>query len=248
MSVFSGSTVLVTGSTSGIGLALAENFLQAGNTVIVTGRRAERLEEIKLKYPQIVTIISDVSKEDSRVQLFETVTKQFPNLNILVNNAGIQREVALDGTASEDWKDTREEITTNLDAPIHLCLLFVNHLKERENAAIINVTSGLAFVPKANVPVYCATKAALHSFTLSLRYQLSKTSVKVIEVIPPAVQTDLGGPGKHTFGVPLQEYIDATFAALLNGDIETSYHISAKTSKASRDDLDRIFSNLNPPL
>src|SRR5205085_11261849 len=120
--------------------------------------------------------------------------------NVLVNNAGIQRRVDL-GVSDEDWAVTAEEIRINVDAPIHLTRLFSGELSKRGNAVIINVTSGLSFVPLANVPVYSATKAALHSFTLSTRWQLRDKGIETIEIIPPAVDTDLQAPGLHTFGV-----------------------------------------------
>jgi len=165
----SGNTILVTGGASGIGLALAKRFLERGNEVIICGRRAERLEQVRSEFPMVHTKIVDVADADARAELFHSVTQEFPAVNVLVNNAGIQRRIDL--TAGDDWKSTRSEIEINLDAPIHLTQLFLPHFAETENAAIMNVTSGLSFMPLANVPVYCATKAALHSFTLSLRWQ-----------------------------------------------------------------------------
>src|SRR6185312_15994897 len=147
---------------------------------------------------------------------------EFPNLNVLVNNAGIQRrDFNFTQTGPEPWPRTHEELAINLEAPIHLTELFVPHFKKQNDPVIINVTSGLAFVPIVAMPLYCATKAALHSFTLSLRHQLApggiasrevaSGGIKVIEIIPPAVNTDLGGPGLHTFGVPLNEFADSVF-------------------------------------
>ena len=125
---------------------------------------------------------------------------------MLVNNAGIQNRTPI---AGGDWPAAHQELAINLEAPIHLSMLLAPHLARRQNPAIVNVTSGLAFVALAEMPVYCASKAALHSFTMSLRRQLAHTPVQVIEIIPPAVDTDLGGPGLHTFGVPLDEFADA---------------------------------------
>lgn len=237
------NTVLITGGTSGIGLALAERFLQAGSEVIVCGRRADRLAEIRSKNSQIKTRVCDVAEPRERASLFEWATREFPDLNVLINNAGIQRRVNL--IEEEDWEQTRSEIAINLDAPIHLSRLFAPFLQKRKNPAIMNVTSGLSFVPLANVPVYCATKAALHSFTLSLRYQLAKTPVKVIEIIPPAVNTDLGGVGLHTFGVPLNEFTDAVMQGLAAGREEIAYGTAEQSSKASREELNEIFKRMN---
>lgn len=239
----SGNTILITGGASGIGWAFAERFLAAGNEVVICGRREDKLAEAKEKFPQFHTRVCDVSDETERVALFEWATGEFPNLNVLVNNAGIQRRVDL--LAEENWQQTRSEIAINLEAPIHLSRLFVQHLLKQENPVIINVTSGLSFVPLANVPVYCATKAALHSFTLSLRYQLAKTPIKVIEVAPPAVDTDLGGVGLHTFGVPLDEFADAVFNRLPTGEREIAYGTAEKSSRASREELDQIFQFMN---
>ena len=239
----SGNTILITGGASGIGLAFGERFLAAGNEVIVCGRRAERLEELKENYPHIHTRVADVGEESSRIELYDWAASLFPNLNVLVNNAGIQRRVRLD--EREDWAATRQEIAINLEAPIHLSRLFITLLRRQRRSAIINVTSGLSFVPLANVPVYCATKAALHSFTLSLRHQLAETPIEVIEIIPPAVDTDLGGVGLHTFGVNLDEFADAIFAGLRNGETEIAYGTAAVSSRATCEELDEIFVHLN---
>ncbi|HEY0429319.1 MAG TPA: SDR family NAD(P)-dependent oxidoreductase [Pyrinomonadaceae bacterium] len=240
---FSGNTILITGGASGIGFAFAERFLAAGNEVIVCGRREEKLREAQEKHPRLHARVCDVAEEAERIALFEWTTSEFPNLNVLVNNAGIQRRVKL--TESEDWQKTRREIAINLDAPIHLSRLFVPHLAARENPSILNVTSGLSFVPLANVPVYCATKAALHSFTLSLRFQLQETPIEVIEIIPPAVDTDLGGVGLHTFGANLDEFADAVFERLKQGEKEIAYGTAEKSSRATREELDGIFKFMN---
>jgi uncharacterized oxidoreductase len=123
--------------------------------------------------------------------------------------------------------------------------LFLPHLRRQPRAAILNVSSGLAFAPIAAMPIYCASKAALHSFTLSLRQQLSSSSVEVIEIIPPAVNTDLGGPGLHTFGEPLDEFADDIFARLGGNELEIAYGTAAKASRASRDELDQAFAAMN---
>jgi uncharacterized oxidoreductase len=237
------NTVIITGGASGIGFALAERFLQAGSEVIICGRRENKLLEAKKIYPQINIRVNDVSRESERISLFSWVVREFPRLNVLVNNAGIQRPLQF--IQHEEWEQTRQEIAVNLEAPMHLSRLFIPHLQQKDNAAIINITSALAFSPLASVPVYCATKAALHSFTLSLRHQLSNTSVKVIEIIPPAVDTDLGGVGRHTFGVHVDEFANAVMKRLGSGDLEITYGTADKIKHASRKELDDIFRKMN---
>lgn len=237
------NTILITGGASGIGLAFAERFLAANNEVIICGRRADKLQEAKEKHPQIHTRVCDVAEESEREDLFTWAAAEFPNLNVLVNNAGIQRRVNL--TENENWQRTRTEIAINFDAPIHLSRLFIPHLRKQKTAAIINVTSGLSFAPLADVPIYSATKAAFHSFTLSLRHQLRDAPIKVIEIAPPAVDTDLGGVGLHTFGVNLDEFADAVFARLADGETEIAYGSAEKASRASRQEQDEIFNFLN---
>lgn len=220
-----GHTILITGGGSGIGRAFAERFVAAGSRVIACGRRSEALEEAKSAIPGLESIVCDVSREDERVRLFEQVKAEYPDLDVLVNNAGIQnRPPSL--LEPQDWSAHRLEIATNLEAPLHLSMLFAPFLAKRERAHIINVTSGLAFVPLAWMPTYCLTKAALHSFTLSLRKQLDKTGVEVIEVAPPAVQTDLGGKGLHDFGEPLDLFADHVMAKLVAGELEFGYKSS----------------------
>ncbi len=239
-----GHTVLITGGSNGIGLAMAERFLNAGSEVIICGRRADKLEDAQMKFPKLHTRICDVAKELERIALFKWVEKEFPKLNILVNNAGIQDRFKLtDG--HQEWEQHRCEIAINLGAPIHLSILFVPLLQKNKEAAIINVSSGLAFTPMSIAPVYCATKAGIHSFTMSLRYQLSSANIKVIEIVPPAVQTDLGGANLHTFGVPLNEFADAVFKRIEEGELEIGYATSEKGRKASREEIDLIFGQLN---
>ncbi|MGE5246619.1 MAG: SDR family oxidoreductase [Betaproteobacteria bacterium] len=237
------NTVLVTGGASGIGLALAERFLRAGSRVVVCGRRASQLEAARERHPGLDTYVCDLTGAAAREALVEWATRTHPGLNVVVNNAGIQRRVAL--TENEPWEATEQEIAINLEAPIHLSRLFVPHLRRQPRAAIVNVTSGLAFAPLAATPVYSATKAALHSFTLSLRHQLAGTPIQVIEIAPPAVNTDLGGPGLHTFGVPVDEFADAAMARVAAGELEVAHGFAAQSSRASRQELDEIFRRMN---
>jgi uncharacterized oxidoreductase len=238
-----GNTVLVTGGASGIGLALVKRFVDRDNTVIICGRRADRLEQVKKDLPLVQTRVLDVADAGQRRELAGWAIERFPEINVLVNNAGIQRRIDL--TSPEEWERTRIEIEINLEAPIHLTELFFEHFAGKASSAFVNVTSGLSFMPLANVPVYCATKAALHSFTLSLRWQLKGTPVKVIEVIPPAVDTDLQAPGLHTFGVNVDEFADHVFTELELGSIEIAYGTAKTASQASRETLDEIYQNMN---
>jgi uncharacterized oxidoreductase len=241
--VLSSNTILITGGASGIGLALAERLLRAGNHIIACGRRESKLAELKSRHPEIDARVADVAEPGEREALAAWATSRFPALNVLVNNAGIQRRVQV--AEERDWTATRQEIAINFDAQVHLTMLLLPHLMKQPRAAVLNVTSGLSFVPLAATPVYCATKAAFHSFTLSLRHQLAGTAVEVIEIIPPAVDTDLGGPGLHTFGVPVGEFADAAMKQLAEGAREVSYGFSQQSSRASREELDAIFQRMN---
>ena len=242
------NTLLITGGASGIGLGLAEHFLKLGNTVIVCGRRRrdDNLQSLKAQFKNLHFKMCDLSLAADRVELFQWCNSHFPQINVLINNAGIQRKIDLLNT--ENWNETSKEIATNFEAPVHLVQLFIPHLLKQVHPAILNVTSGLAFSPLANVPVYSATKAAMRSFTLSLRHQLKATPIEVIEIIPPAVNTDLGGVGLHTFGVPLTEFSNSVMQQLSTGMKEITFGFSAKASKASREELDETFNTMNNAL
>ena len=234
-----GNTILITGGGAGIGLAFAERFVKAGSTVIVTGRREEVLAQAKERLPGLITRVGDLNVESERAALFDWVTTNYPDVNVLVNNAGIeQRFNVLKADARNDWRHFGQEIATNLEAPIHLAMLFAPYFAAKASAAIINVTSGLAFTPFAIAPIYSATKAALHSFSMSLRLQLSATSVEVVEVAPPAVNTDLGGSGLHVHGEPLDAFADGIFEGLAEGRPEIGYGTSVDRLRMSRDDID----------
>jgi uncharacterized oxidoreductase len=240
----SSSTVLVTGGASGIGLALASRIHAAGSTVAVCGRREDKLREARARLPGLVTRVCDLSRPDERRALVQWAIRELPRLNVLVNNAGIQRYPKLP-EGEGDWALTEEEIAVNLGAPVHLAMLLAPHFRKQQEAAIVNITSGLAFAPLARAPVYSATKAALHSFTLSLRHQLAGTPVAVIEIAPPAVDTDLGGPGLHTFGVNVDEFVDAVVPGLGSGQQEMGYGFADDARRATREQLDEIFKRIN---
>jgi len=239
----SGNTVLVTGGASGIGVALAQRFLEAGSEVVVCGRREERLEAARREHSRLRTRAADLSTGAGREALADWIVSEHPALNVLVNNAGIQRRVRL--SDSEPWGAAQAEIAINLEAPIHLTRLLLPHLLGKERAAVLNVGSGLAFVPLAAVPVYSATKAALRSFTLSLRKQLEGSPVEVIEIAPPAVDTDLGGPGLHKFGIPVAQLADEVFAALARGETEIAVGFAREGLNATREKRDEMFERMN---
>jgi uncharacterized oxidoreductase len=184
------STILVTGGTSGIGLELVRQLSAQGATIIVTGRRQDALDDTKKRFPNIHAFRSDVSDPNAIDRLFEAVTQQFPDLNIIVNNAGEMRLLDLrDGGA--DLGDLTREIDINLTGPIRMVHRFLPHLMRQSSAAIVNVSSAIAFVPYSTAPVYSASKAGVHAYTLALRLQLEKTNVRVFELIPPGVNTNL---------------------------------------------------------
>jgi uncharacterized oxidoreductase len=240
----SGNTILITGGASGIGFALARRFVEAGSEVIACGRRADQLEKARSLCPGLKTVVADVSTAQGRTELFDRVVREFPSLNILINNAGIQnRPPPL--AQPQSWQSSVQEIAINFEAPIHLSMLFLPHLLKQSNPAIMNVTSGLAFAPISFMPVYCATKAALHSFTLSLRHQLAKTQVRVIEIAPPAVNTDLGGVGLHTTGADLDLFADHCMKHLAAGDLEFGYESSETRRAAMKAVVDPFFNAMN---
>jgi uncharacterized oxidoreductase len=239
-----GNTILITGGSTGIGLSLAVRFLEAGNRVLICGRRKDRLEEAEKAHPGLKTHVCDVSKQADREALYAYAVREFPGINVLFNNAGVMRFLRLEGTQA--WDAAADEIATNLAAPIHLSLLFAGHLAKQSDAVIINTTSGLSHVPMAAAPVYCATKAALHSFTLSLRHQLAGKAIQVIEVCPPHVNTDLGAPGSNGAGMDLKAYIDSVMAGLGKGEEEITTGFSTLLSHPGREEKERLFAQLNP--
>jgi uncharacterized oxidoreductase len=240
-----GNGVLITGGGSGIGRALAERFLAAGSAVAICGRREEKLREARKRHPEIRTLVCDVSRQEDRAALIAWAVRELPGFNVLVNNAGIQGRARLGDP--RNWTAMATEVAVNLEAPVHLSALAIPHFAGKDRAAIINVGSGLAFAPLVAAPVYSATKAAIHSFTLSLRHELADTSVDVIEIVPPAVDTDLGGPGLHTFGVPVEELIGAVMPRLAAGELEIAYGTSEIASRAGREELEAIFRRMNAP-
>ncbi|HUO22858.1 MAG TPA: SDR family oxidoreductase [Caulobacteraceae bacterium] len=207
-----GNTILITGGGSGIGEALAHRLHDQGNTVIVAGRRLEALEKACEGRADMSAIALDVDSKPQIEDFIEAVLANHPKLNVLINNAGVMRFEDLDH--ARDLTDAEETISTNLLGPIRLIDGFVDHLKAQADSAIINITSGLAFVPLVAAPTYCATKAAMHSYTVSLREAL-KGQVEVIELAPPGVQTDLTpGQSSRQAYMPLKDFADEAMARL----------------------------------
>jgi uncharacterized oxidoreductase len=243
------NTILITGGATGIGFSLAETLLNAGNRVIICGRREGKLIEARGRLPQIVIRVCDVTDGKERKSLFNWVKDNFNNINVLINNAGIQRAINLK-QGTQDALAGENEIETNLVAPIHLSAYFIPLFLKQKEAAIINVSSGLGFVPMAAMPAYCATKAALHSFTQSLRYQLQDTPIKVFELIPPMVDTELGKgtteKGDQEYrGIPPSEVASATLRAMANDEYEIVVGAAKGLLIGSRTNPEQAFQNLN---
>lgn len=209
-----GNTILITGGTSGIGLGLALRLHAAGNTVIVAGRRKKLLDDIAAEHPGIDTLVLDVADPESIARASETVAASHPGLNTLINNAGIMlKENLLDPASLPVAED---EVTINLLGTIRMTYAFLPLLVGKDNAVVANVTSSLAFVPFPITPTYNATKAALHSFSESLRIQLAgaDAGVQVIEVIPPSVRTTLLGQQDDDQAMPLDDFLTETLDLL----------------------------------
>lgn len=184
------STILITGGTSGIGLELVKQLSLLEANIIITGRNINKLNDIKNKFPQIHIFQSDVSNSKDIDKLYIEVTKRFPELNIIINNAGEMRLIDLKDS-SLSLENINREISINLSGTIQMVHKFLPHLLKKKSSAIVNVSSGIAFMPYSSAPIYSATKAAIHSYTQALRLQLENTNVKVFEMIPPGVNTNL---------------------------------------------------------
>lgn len=244
-----GNTILITGGATGIGFALAEAFAMADNEVIICGRRESRLKEAKNKLPRIHTRVCDLSKEKERKSLFDWVSSNFSQTNILINNAGIQRMVDFK-KGTRDLFNGEDEIEINLKASVHLSAYFIPLLSKHKEAAIINVSSGLAFIPIAAMLIYCATKAAIHSFSLSLRHQLRDTSIKVFEIIPPMVDTELDKGAREEReqedrGIPPTEVAKATIKALGNDEFEVAVGMAQDLRMGARSNPEQEFQDMN---
>jgi len=211
-------TLLVTGGSGGIGLGIAEAFHRAKSKVIVCGRDREKLAKVEEKYPEITALFCDIGDARQRKNLAEKVLRSFPDLDILVNNAGIQRYIDLK-KGYDELHSGEDEIAINFISTVELTALFIGHLMQKTSAAVINVSSGLGFMPMVNTPIYSATKAAIHTYSIVLRQQLKNTSVKVVEIVPPMVDTGLNKSGRDAAqlkfkGISISEYIPTVIKGL----------------------------------
>lgn len=236
----SNNKILITGGASGIGLGLTERFIQENNTVIICGRRESVLNEVKAKFPTVIIKVCDLAIEAERVALYEWITENHSDLNVLVNNAGIQKWVS--PTDADFFESAKTELATNIEAPLHLTSLFIQ-LKSLKT--VVNVTSGLAFSPFAKIPVYSATKAFFRSFTISLRHILKAKNIEVIEIIPPALNTDLGGVGLHDAHPSVSDFIVSIFEQLKDGKDELTFGTSETRLNASVPELKASFNALH---
>jgi uncharacterized oxidoreductase len=242
------NTIFITGGATGIGFALAEKFSKNGNTVIICGRRNDKLVEARKKCPELHIRATDINNPKDRLELKQWIISNFPDFNILVNNAGIQNKFFIQQENTVEAITT--EVMTNLISPIHLTNLLVPYLAKQKEAAIINISSGLAFIPVAVMPVYCATKAALHSFTISTRHQLKDTSIKVFEIAPPIVETELGHDGSRKEGnlegiTPVQ-VADETFDAMEKNRFEFAIGMALNLYQAAHSDKSEfVFNRIN---
>ena len=240
-----GNTILITGGGSGIGRGLAESFHALGNEVIIAGRREQLLQETVAANPGMKYVPCDLDRAEAVAAFVDKLTGEHPGLNVLINNAGIQR---LEDLTAGDVADAEAMITTNLLGPIRLTAALLPALSAQPDAAIMNVTSTLAFVPQAMTPTYCATKAAMHSYTQSLRFQLRDTAVRVIEIVPPWVQTDLQGVhGRNPAAMPLDEYVAETMSILGNTSDEDEIVVERGKAMrfAERDGYDSFYRRFN---
>lgn len=184
------NTILITGGGSGIGLALAKELLKLNNTIIICGRNSETLENAKRETPGLHTLSCDVSNEDSVKLLVQKILQKYPTLNVLVNNAGLMRFWNVQRN-DINISEQKKEILTNVFGTIQLTQSFIPHLLKQKTSAVVNISSALAFLPMSAAPIYNATKAAIHSYSISTRQQLRNTSIKVFEVLPGGVETQM---------------------------------------------------------
>lgn len=241
--------VLITGGSSGIGLALAKKFLENDNTVIVTGRDATKLENIKSSHPQLHTFQSDVTDDADVRILTDDIQEKFGGIDILINNAGIMNLVDA-GNERNDLNKQMQEIEINYNSPIRVLHYFLPQLKKSKNAVLVNVSSGLAYVPFAQAPVYSGTKSALHFWTLGIRPQLKQHNIKVVELLPPVVDTPLAhgadiADDDNLKPMPTEKLADIFWENFENGKEEITPGISKQLKLMSRLGPKFIFSQLN---
>jgi uncharacterized oxidoreductase len=245
-----GNTILITGGGSGIGRSLAEAFHKLGNQVVIAGRRRSALDETTAANPGMKAAVLDIEDPAGIREFAAEMTRDFPALNIVVHNAGIMRTENLLSQPA-DLADAEAMIATNLLGPIRLTAALLPLLRRQPRSTLMTVSSGLAFVPMAITPTYCATKAAIHSYTLSLRHQLKGTTTEVIEIIPPYIQTHLMGPQQadDPRAMPLAEYIAEVMSILATQPSVAEVVVErCKPLRLAAEDgkFDAIFQGLNP--
>src|SRR5215831_15967084 len=240
----SGNQVLITGGGTGIGLELARALVAAENRVAICGRRRGALAAAKKTIPSLEIKVCDVASAPARRTLVTWLARAMPKLNVLVNNAGIQRVVDF-RRGARDLALAEQEIRINLAAPIQLSAMLVPVLRRRPHAAIVNISSGLGFTPIAEVPVYSATKAAIHSFTLSLRHQLRETSVRVFEFAPPIVPTALSGTRERPSSDEHSMSAEAVAREMVSALAEDRYEVPIGPAAGLFQQRDRLFEAIN---
>lgn len=226
--------IIITGGTTGIGLAFAERFLDLGNTVLVVDYSVQNLMQAKQKRPDLLTYRADLSNPDLREEFADWVTEHFTDVDMLINNAGIQRWINLQNL-KHDWAWYHQELAINLEAQLHLSMLLLPTITAKYEGAIVNVSSGLVINNGSWVPLYSASKAGVHGFTQALRFQLEDTPTRVFEILPPAVNTNLGGSGEHGYGSDLDQFADAVFDQLADDVPEITFDTSWDQLRASKE-------------
>jgi uncharacterized oxidoreductase len=246
--VTSNQKVLITGGGSGIGLALAKKFLSHHNTVIITGRNLPKLEKVSAELPEIRIFQSDVTQEEDVKKLADAIQNEFGGIDVLINNAGIMllRDM---GDERNDWQKQLEEIAINYHAPIRMLHHFLPQLKRSKNAVLVNVSSGLAYVPFAQAPVYSGTKAAVHFWTKSIRPQLKPHGIGVVELLPPVVDTKLAKDANlkddNLKPMAVEKLADSFWKAYARGTEEITPGFSTQLKWLARFAPKFIFNQLN---
>ena len=241
--------VLITGGSSGIGLALAKKFMENDNTVIITGRNLQKLEAVQRDFPQIHFFQSDVTDDADVRKLADDINQQFGGIDVLVNNAGIMNLIDA-GNERNDLHKQMQEIEINYNSPIRVLHYFLPQLKKSNNAILVNVSSGLAYVPFAQAPTYSGTKSALHFWTLGIRPQLKPYNIKVVELLPPVVDTPLAhgadiAEDDNLKPMPPEKLADIFWKDFKNGKEEITPGISKQLKLMSRLAPKFIFKQLN---